>query len=147
MEMTDHPFYIVNDKSGALEGVIAGKQLLALAVDQYKALKKLNKEVDWFNLCFDTAYEGLAVVDDKGIIRMFNETYCRYVGVTKEEAIGRPVEKVIEDTRLPVVLKTGVPERNQAHRLQGQDLICHRMPLWKNGQVVGAAGMLIYEAF
>lgn len=145
MEMADRPFYIVNDKSGALEGVIGAEQLLALAVDQSQALKKLNTEADWFKLCFDTAYEGLAVVDDKGIIRMFNETYSRYVGITKEKAIGRPVERVIEDTRLPVVLKTGVPERNQAHRLQGQDLIVHRMPLWKNGQVVGAVGMLIYE--
>lgn len=144
-EMTDWPLYFVNEKTGALEGVVAAEQLLPLAVDQHHSLEKLKKEADWFKLCFDTAYEGLAVVDEDGIIRMFNETYSRYVGVTKEEAIGRPVEKVIEATRLPVVLKTGVPERNQAHRLQGQELIVHRMPLWKNGQVVGAVGMLIYE--
>src|SRR5699024_9075898 len=51
----------------------------------------------------------------------------------------------IENTRLLTVLKTGVPERSQAHRLQGQDLVVHRLPIWKDGELIGAVGMLVYE--
>src|SRR5690625_7285565 len=52
---------------------------------------------------------------------------------------------MIEDTRLPVVLKTGIPERSRAHKLRGQNLIVHRLPIWKDNEVIGAIGMLVYE--
>lgn len=76
---------------------------------------------------------------------MFNEAYSRYVGVSKDEAIGKYAEDVIENSRLPIVLKTGIPERSQAHKLKGQNLIVHRIPIWKNNEVIGAIGMLVYE--
>ncbi len=142
----DHcPLYVICEETKVLKGVITQKELLAIyktVVQQYEKSKETN---EWYQLCFDTAYEGLAIVDETGIIKLFNETYSRYVGMSKEEAIGRPVEQVIENTRIPIVLATGIPERNQIHRLQGQEMVVHRMPIWKNGQVVGAVGMLIYE--
>jgi len=108
-------------------------------------LKELENSIEWFKVCFDIAYEGITFVDENGIIRMMNDAYCRFIKVRKEEVIGRHVEEVIENTRLPVVLQTGIPERNQPHRLQGQDMIVHRIPIWKNNRVIGAVGMLIFE--
>src|SRR5690625_1249524 len=108
-------------------------------------LAKQKELMKWYELCFDTAYEGLTVVDEHGVIQIFNETYSRFVGVPKEEAIGKKADKVIDSTRLPMVLKTGVPERSQAHQLQGQNLVVHRLPIWKNNEVIGAVGMLVYE--
>jgi PAS domain S-box-containing protein len=144
-ELNHCPLYVVCEETKDLKGVITQRELLAIyqtVVQQYEKSKETN---EWYQLCFDTAYEGLAIVDETGIIKLFNETYSRYVGMSKEEAIGRPVEQVIENTRIPIVLTTGIPERNQIHRLQGQEMVVHRMPIWKNGQVVGAVGMLIYE--
>lgn len=108
-------------------------------------VQELENSVEWFKVCFDTAYEGITIVDENGIIRMMNNAYCRFIKVRKEDVIGRYVEEVIENTRLPVVLQTGIPERNQAHRLQGQDMVVHRIPIWRNNQVIGAVGMLIFE--
>lgn len=145
LELDRCPLYVVCDETNELKGVITHKELLAIyqsVVQQYDKSKEIN---EWYQLCFDTAYEGLAIVDEAGVIQLFNETYSRYVGMSKEEAIGLPVEQVIENTRIPIVLTTGIPERNQIHRLQGQEMVVHRMPIWKNGQVVGAVGMLIYE--
>ncbi|KEK24005.1 sigma-54-dependent Fis family transcriptional regulator [Bacillus gaemokensis] len=139
------PLYVINEKSGVLEGVIGQSELLAFQTFLEQQLKESKRLIEWFLLSFDTAYEGIAIVDERGVIQMFNDTYSCFVGVTKEEAIGQLAENVIENTRLPVVLKTGVPERNQVHRLQGQNLVVHRMPIWKQGRVIGAVGMLIHE--
>ena len=108
-------------------------------------LKELENSVEWFKVCFDIAYEGITFVDENGIIRMMNDAYCRFIKARKEDVIGRRVEEVIENTRLPVVLQTGIPERNQAHRLQGQVMVVHRIPIWRNNRVIGAVGMLIFE--
>src|SRR5699024_11981934 len=64
---------------------------------------------------------------------------------SEEEGEGKIAADVIEDTRLPVVLKTGIPERSRAHKLRGQNLIVHRLPIWKDNEVIGAIGMLVYE--
>ena len=139
------PVYVVCGKTGVLQGVVGQKEMLKINQALVQQLRTSEEKVEWYKLCFDAAYEGITIVDKSGVIQLFNETYSRYVGVTKEEAIGLPVEHVIENTRIPIVLQTGIPERNQIHRLQGQRMIVHRMPIWKDGHIVGAVGMLIYE--
>src|SRR5690625_5166752 len=99
----------------------------------------------WYELCFNNTKDGLSVDDEHCVIEIFNETYSRFVGVPKEEAIGKKADKVIDSTRLPMVLKTGVPERSQAHQLQGQNLVVHRLPIWKNNEVISAVDMLVHE--
>lgn len=144
-ELQDIPFYVTTEQDGVLVGIIDKPELFAFQKFLKQQLKETQQLIEWFRLSFDTAYEGIAIVDENGVIQMFNDTYSRFVGVSKEEAIGQLAENVIENTRLPVVLKTGVPERNQVHRLQGQNLVVHRMPIWKQGRVIGAVGMLIHE--
>ncbi|WP_440603577.1 sigma 54-interacting transcriptional regulator [Bacillus sp. GB_SG_008] len=144
-ELENIPLYVTCEENKELKGVFSNKELLAFHKDLVQEIKCAHQTIEWFKLCFDTAYEGIAIVDENGVIQMFNDTYSRFVGVTKEEAIGQRAENVIENTRLPVVLKTGVPERNQVHCLQGQNLVVHRMPIWKQGRVIGAVGMLIHE--
>ncbi|PDZ08049.1 sigma-54-dependent Fis family transcriptional regulator [Bacillus pseudomycoides] len=144
-ELQEIPFYVTTEQDGVLVGIIDKPELFAFQKFLKQQLKESQQLIEWFRLSFDTAYEGIAIVDEKGVIQMFNDTYSRFVGVSKEEAIGQLAENVIENTRLPVVLKTGVPERNQVHRLQGQNLVVHRMPIWKQGRVIGAVGMLIHE--
>ncbi|ENQ3077135.1 sigma 54-interacting transcriptional regulator [Bacillus cereus] len=144
-ELENIPLYVTCEENRELKGVFSNKELLAFQKDLVQEIGCAHQTIEWFKLCFDSAYEGIAIVDENGVIQMFNDTYSRFVGVTKEEAIGQRAENVIENTRLPVVLKTGVPERNQVHRLQGQNLVVHRMPIWKQGRVIGAVGMLIHE--
>ncbi|QDI93161.1 PAS domain-containing protein [Salicibibacter halophilus] len=139
------PLYVLHEKTGALEGVIGREEMVAYYEYVREREKGAQQTIQWLKLGFDTAYEGVAIVDEKGIIQLFNDAYSRYVGVSKEEALGRPAADVIENSRLPVVLKTGVPERSQPHRLQGQELVVHRLPIWKDGRVIGAVGILVYE--
>ncbi|MGY0691979.1 sigma 54-interacting transcriptional regulator [Virgibacillus sp. FSP13] len=144
-ELVEIPLYVVEGEEEKLVGEITEEELFAYHKAMIDDIKQKKELVEWFELCFDTAYEGLVVVDEKGVIQLFNETYSRFVGVTKEEAIGKRADQVIDRTRLPIVLKTGVPERSQAHRLQGQNLVVHRLPIWKDNRVIGAVGMLVYE--
>jgi transcriptional regulator with PAS, ATPase and Fis domain len=65
--------------------------------------------------------------------------------VKREEAIGRHVTEVIENTNLHMTVKTAIPDRGVLQVIQGQPMVVHRIPLWKNGKVVGAIGMLIFE--
>ncbi|WP_054950113.1 sigma 54-interacting transcriptional regulator [Numidum massiliense] len=135
----------ITDSDNRLLGVIGRPEQKRRYHMLQALLAEKEKTITLLNVCFDTVYEGLCIVDKKGIIRMFNDAYSRYVGVAKEKAIGRPAEEVIERTRLPVVLETGIPERNQAHQIEGQDIVVHRIPIWRDGNIIGAIGVLMFE--
>ncbi|WP_188943025.1 sigma 54-interacting transcriptional regulator [Virgibacillus salexigens] len=143
-QVTDVPVYIINEDE-KLIGSISDKELTYFQRFLIEELDKREESLRWYQLVFDTAYEGLTVVDENGIIRLFNQAYSRYTGVPKGKAVGMHAVNVIDNTRLPVVLKTGVPERSQPHNLQGQNVIVHRIPIWENNKIIGAAGILVYE--
>ncbi|WP_051276390.1 sigma-54 interaction domain-containing protein [Desulfovirgula thermocuniculi] len=93
----------------------------------------------------DSAYEGIVVVDEKGIITMFNQAYCDFLGVKQEEMIGKFVADVIENTRMHIVVKTGVPEYRQIQRIKGHDMICDRIPVKQDGKIIGAVGKVLFR--
>lgn len=111
----------------------------------HQQLQSLEEIVNMYEICFDTAYEGITVVDEKGYIRLINHSYSRFVRMRKEDAVGKHCTEVIDNTRLPVVLETGIPERLNAVILQGQEMVAHVIPIWKKGKIIGAIGMLVFE--
>ncbi|MFD6442197.1 sigma 54-interacting transcriptional regulator, partial [Peribacillus sp. NPDC060186] len=136
----------VIDRNGRLIGNFPStRRLLNQFVELTDKIHSLEEIVKMYEVCFDTAYEGITVVDQHGIIRLFNNSYSRFVQMRKEEVIGKHCTEVIENTRLPVVLETGIPERGLAVILQGQEMVAHVIPIWKNNKVIGAIGMLVFE--
>ncbi|RXJ00675.1 PAS domain S-box protein [Anaerobacillus alkaliphilus] len=104
-----------------------------------------NYSLDILSTVLDSAYEGIVVINHEGKIIHFNEAYCRFTGIKIEDALGQHVTKIIENTRLHHVLKSGIPERGSLQIINGQEMVVHRIPIRKNDQVVAVIGMLIFE--
>lgn len=91
----------------------------------------------------ETAYEGLVVVDAHG-----NITKCKYeklLGIKEKDVVGRPVSEVIENTRLHEVIRTGRSEIGQVQTINGHDMIASRIPVSRNGVVIGAVGTVLFK--
>lgn len=87
----------------------------------------------------DSTHDAMIVVDKHGIITLFNTSAEKLTGKSREEALGESVNAVIENTRLPVVLETGVAERNQQQPLNGITIVTSRMPIKDDdGEIIGA---------
>lgn len=102
--------------------------------------------VHTLSVVLDAAYEGIVVVDAQGIIREINSAYCRFLGVRREEAVGRHVTEVIDNTRMHIVVQTGIPERGCVQRVRGQEVVVHRIPIWDGGKVIGGVGMVVFRS-
>ncbi len=53
---------------------------------------------------FDDASESLVIIDSNGYIVMMNKPYADFLGIRQEEAIGKPVVNIIDNTRLHIVV-------------------------------------------
>lgn len=135
----------VTGEDGELLGILTARDILdGLSKYLYKLRQQHNSE-GALGAILESAYEGIAVVDENGILQEFNEAYSRFTGIKREDAIGRHVTEVIDNTHLHETVKTGIAERGVLQNIQGHDMVVHRIPLWKEGRIAGAIGMLIFE--
>jgi transcriptional regulator with PAS, ATPase and Fis domain len=51
---------------------------------------------------------------------------------------------VLPDSRLPIVLQTGVPEIRSSS-IKGENRIVNRIPIKRDGEIVGAMGMVLFK--
>lgn len=82
----------------------------------------------------------LIVVDEHGVIRHISQPYASILGLDIQEIVGQPVDKVIPNTRLLHILKSGQSELGQLFIMKnGLPTICNRFPIVdKEGNLKGA---------
>jgi len=91
----------------------------------------------------DSPYEGLLVVDRRGIIRYFSKSSEEVFGIRQEEAMGKHVTEIVKVSRLHIVAKTGKAEFGDVVKVGDFERVVARFPLVKDGKVIGAAGKSI----
>ena len=94
---------------------------------------------------FNSMY-GFISVDNDGIITFISESYANNLGRTQDECIGQPVDEIIPNTRLKLVLQRKKPELGRYVKTvdnQQPGSICSRLLIYRDGiadssNVVGA---------
>lgn len=110
--------------------------------NDYDLLDNLPKDI-----CFgvlDNPYESLVIVDANGIVLFLSSSWEEIYKMKAEEAIGRYIGDLNSDTRLPVVLKTGIAEIGRSALINSQNRIVLRIPIMKSGVIIGAFGKRIF---
>jgi transcriptional regulator with PAS, ATPase and Fis domain len=90
---------------------------------------------------------GSLAVDAQGHIAWIHEKYAAFLGLSgTEEALGRPVEELIPNSRMMEVVATGKPIMLDIMPIRGQSLVVVRMPLIdENGKLFGAFAFALFE--
>lgn len=90
-------------------------------------------------------FDAMTIVDAQARVAFISPVHERFFGLGRGEAIGRPVRDVIENTRLHTVLQTGQPEIGQVQRMQGAERVVSRIPIHRNGVLMGAIGRVMFK--
>lgn len=93
----------------------------------------------------ENAFQWFVVVDADSKILYINKDYCSFLEVKREEAIGKPVADIIENTKMHEVIKSGVPDNASPHYIKGTYMPANRVPLFVDGKIVGAFGSVIFR--
>lgn len=106
-------------------------------------LAELKESIEMIEDILNYAYEGYVLVDPEGRIVKMN--YEKLLGIKEEDAIGKPVQDVIENTRMHIVVKTGKKEIRDIQRIKGHDMTTNRIPIIKENKVIGAVGTVLFK--
>ncbi|MFN6992026.1 MAG: sigma 54-interacting transcriptional regulator [Fervidobacterium sp.] len=92
-------------------------------------------------LILDSIIEGIILVDKEGKVLYLNQNACKLLGLS-QDIIGKPVESVVKNTRLHIVVRNGIPEIDQIQHTENAVIITSRIPLKdENGNLLGAVAV------
>jgi len=90
--------------------------------------------------------ECIVIVNQDARIETISRAYAEFLQIDPKAAIGKLVTDVIDNTRLHIVLKTGVAEIADIQEIQGESMIASRIPIIKDGKVLGAYGRVLFKS-
>lgn len=98
------------------------------------------------NIIMDTLYDGIIAINKEGFITMISKGYAMIFKKKREDIIGKHITEIVEETRLPRVVKTGQAEIAELLKIDSQYLIVSRIPIVKDGEVIGAIAKIIFKS-
>ena len=93
----------------------------------------------------DNDCDAIIIVDKNALITMISKSYCDFMGITEENALGKHVTDIIENTRMHIVLQTGEAENAQLQSINGSYMVASRIPIIKNGEIIGVIGKVLFR--
>lgn len=109
---------------------------------------ELNQQtIDLLNLIFGHIPISVVLTDAVGRVLMLNDHYANFLKVKKESILGKFVDDVIPNTRIPIVLATGKAEISQRQVYgNGGKSIVNRIPFFTSeGEIAGCLGIVLFE--
>ena len=100
---------------------------------------------DIINHLVSDPHDAMTVVDGEGRVAYISPVHERFFGLGPGDANGRPVRDVIENTGLDRVVRTGKAEIGQLQRVIGADRVVSRVPIQRQGKIVGAIGRVMFK--
>lgn len=106
-------------------------------------LKFLSADV--ISQVLETAFQWFVVVDRDAKIIYINDEYCHFLEVNREEAIGKHVADIIENSEMHLVMERGTAQIAAPHYIKGTYMLANRVPIVLDGEIIGAFGSVIFR--
>jgi transcriptional regulator with PAS, ATPase and Fis domain len=143
------PLELINQRLVAFVTKIQAGHLVLLTEGPPETVLRFLLNVDFAYDILDHVltdpYDAMVVIDDKQKLAFISPVHEKFFGLQAGEAIGRDVREVIENSRLPHVLRTGIAEVGQILRIKGSERIVSRHPIRHQGNIVGAIGRIMFK--
>ena len=99
---------------------------------------------DLLTALLDNPYESLILIDAHGIVRFISSINEGFYKIPVSEAVGQHILDVNPHSRMLRVLKSGKAEIGRSMILDEKQRIIARIPLVRDGRVIGVAGKLMF---
>lgn len=131
----------VNKKGLAGILIETGNEAIVEAISYAKGLMEVQaaekEKAEILRSIIDFAYDGILGIDKSGIITVFNPVIQKITGISYEDAIDKPVDSVVENTRMKQVLKKGIAELGEIQQIGHTSIVTNRVPIIVEGEVLG----------
>ncbi|HAQ07597.1 MAG TPA: sigma-54-dependent Fis family transcriptional regulator [Bacillus bacterium] len=110
--------------------------------EELQSVKKLKVTIE---TTLEHAYDGILMTDEQKNITMISPPMLELFNLEKSEVLNQEVEKVLPQLKLGNVFKSETAEVSDFNEMNGIKYIVHRIPIKKDGKVIGAIGKVMFR--
>lgn len=145
--------YITNrdpiKKNGEILGAVAVfhdiTNLQVLINELHSENERVRELQERLHTILELSSDGIIAVNKNNIVTMANQAFARLLDKNASDLIGRNIYDCYPNPKFPEVMQTGVPEYGYVTELNGHHIIANRVPIKKNGEIVGALGVVAFK--
>lgn len=117
--------------------------LMSLIAMKEQLIGRLKRQETELQAMINSTHDAMIAVDEQGRISLFNRSAERLIQLKAEDVLNQPVSQVVPNSRLDIVLHTGIPELNQEQQLTDDArIVTNRVPiLTDDGKIIGAVAV------
>ncbi|HNR11945.1 MAG TPA: sigma 54-interacting transcriptional regulator [Thermodesulfobacteriota bacterium] len=116
--------------------------------DSVKNVSELQELVELIELFINENYEGIILLDAEGVIQYTNRKHGEYFETPPRSVLHKHISEMASPEvaqGFMNVIRTGEPELLCILEDGGREFIANRWPIRKNGKVIGAAGIVLFD--
>ena len=110
--------------------------------EELQSVKKLKVTIE---TTLEHAYDGILMTNEQKNITMISPPMLELFNLEKSEVLNQEVEKVLPQLKLGNVFKSETAEVSDFNEMNGIKYIVHRIPIKKDGKVIGAIGKVMFR--
>ena len=126
-----------------------GKILLFQDISEFEKMAEELETVKKLKLTIETtlenAYDGILMTNERNMITMVSPPLLELFNLEKTEVLYKPVDQVLSQLKLGNVFSSEMAEVSDFHEINGIRYIVHRIPIKKDGKVIGAIGKVMFR--
>lgn len=126
-----------------------GKILMFQDISEFEKMAEELETVKKLKLTIETtlenAYDGILMTDEKNMITMVSPPLLELFNLEKTEVLYKSVEQVLPQLKLGNVFRSEIAEVSDFNEMNGIRYIVHRIPIKKDGKVIGAIGKVMFR--
>lgn len=118
-------------------GKEAIKNAIDEAIDLYQLTLEEREKKKQLKAILDFSHEGIIAVNKDGIIEVYNHAAEKVFKMSSGNVIGKKIDNLIPNTRIPDVLKTGEMELGSIQKIDETYIVTNRVPIIIKNKVRG----------
>lgn len=126
----------VVDKDGKLVGIVTRGDIAIAFFDSYSTISLE------YDTIINSVHNVIVSIDKKGMIKVWNSSAERLLGQKANDVIGKSFLKVLPESDLVNIVKSGKEDPIKKVELNGHTFISNRSPIKKDGQIIGAVAVM-----
>ena len=126
---------ILSGKEAISEAIMEARRIAHVKTEEKKAAEQLRTILNFIQ-------DGVLAVDQVGNITVINPKAANIFKIDAAEAVGKPVDQFITNTKMLQILHSGQAELDQLQRTPHGMIVTNRVPIQVNGAVMGAVATL-----
>ena len=91
---------------------------------------------------FQSIHQGILICDSQSRIIYFNESYGDFISKTLPEVKGTPIQQLRPGSRIPDVIRSGIPAEYILRHEEEQSYFANIYPIMENGEVTGTISIV-----